>query len=145
MTGAPPISKDNSTPPDSNTPLSTDNVVYLPVNYPPTQPDDDTIDLIELFLTLWKRRKLIITLSLLSLLGAGAYLVGWSFLGKKTYETEVVYRIVYGDASKLKGYLRTREFLAYFVQNEKLTPLILADIYDKTDDTYNLPEGAESN
>ncbi len=139
------MSKDKSPCSDSDkSPNLADNIVYFPVNYPPTQPDDDTTDLIELFLTLWKRRKWIITISLLGLIGAVAYLVGWSFLGKKTYETEVVYRIIYGDASKLNGYLRTREFLAYFVKNEKLAPLILADIYDESDDTYHLPEGAES-
>ena len=66
--------------------------------------------------------------------------MGLHFFGKKVYETEIVYQVRYGDASKLPGYLRTREFLSYFVEQEKLTPLILADIYDASDQTYQLPE-----
>ena len=139
------MSKDKLPPSYSNTShSSSDNVVYFPVHYPPPQSDDDTIDLIELLLTLWKYRKFIVALSLVSLVSAGAYLVGWHFFGKKTYEAEVKYRVIYGDDSKLGGYLRTREFLTYFVEKEELTPVILADIYDESENTYLLPEGIES-
>jgi len=128
--------------PKNDTNLSSfgEKVSYLPFYAPPAHPDDDTIDLVELVQTLWKRRKLIIIITLLSLLGAGIYVVGFHFFGKKVYETEIVYQVRYGDASKLPGYLRTREFLSYFVEQEKLTPLILADIYDAGDQTYQLPE-----
>ena len=51
----------------------------------------------------------------------------------------------YGDASKLPGYPQTREFLSYFIEQEKLTPLILADIYDANDQTYRLPEAVAHN
>jgi len=125
---------------DTNLSSSGEKVSYLPFYAPPAHPDDDTIDLVELVQTLWKRRKLIIIITLLSLLGAGIYVVGLHFFGKKVYETEIVYQVRYGDASKLPGYLRTREFLSYFVEQEKLTPLILADIYDAGDQTYQLPE-----
>ena len=125
---------------DTNLSSSGEKVSYLPFYAPPAHPDDDTIDLVELVQTLWKRRKLIIIITLLSLLGAGIYVVGFHFFGKKVYETEIVYQVRYGDASKLPGYLRTREFLSYFVEQEKLTPLILADIYDVGDQTYQLPE-----
>lgn len=125
---------------DTNISSSGEKVSYLPFYAPPAHPADDTIDLVELVQTLWKRRKLIIIITLLSLLGAGTYVVGFHFFGKKVYETEIVYQVRYGDASKLPGYLRTREFLSYFVEQEKLTPLILADIYDAGDQTYQLPE-----
>ena len=125
---------------DTNLSSSGEKVSYLPFYAPPAHPDDDTIDLVELVQTLWKRRKLIIIITLLSLLGAGIYVVGFHFFGKKVYKTEIVYQVRYGDASKLPGYLRTREFLSYFVEQEKLTPLILADIYDVGDQTYQLPE-----
>ena len=125
---------------DTNLSSSGEKVSYLPFYAPPAHPDDDTIDLVELVQTLWKRRKLIIIITLLSLLGAGTYVVGLHFFGKKVYDTEIVYQVRYGDASKLPGYLRTREFLSYFVEQEKLTPLILADIYDVGDQTYQLPE-----
>ena len=125
---------------DTNISSSGEKVRSLPFYAPPAHPDDDTIDLVELVQTLWKRRKLIIIITLLSLLGAGTYVVGFHFFGKKVYETEIVYQVRYGDASKLPGYLRTREFLSYFVEQEKLTPLILADIYDAGDQTYQLPE-----
>ena len=125
---------------DTNLSSSGEKVSYLPFYAPPAHPDDDTIDLVELVQTLWKRRKLIIIITLLSLLGAGTYVVGFHFFGKKVYETEIVYQVRYGDASKLPGYLRTRKFLSYFVEQEKLTPLILADIYDAGDQTYQLPD-----
>ena len=125
---------------DTNISSSGEKVSYLPFYAPPAHPADDTIDLVELVQTLWKRRKLIIIITLLSLLGAGTYVVGFHFFGKKVYETEIVYQVRYGDASKLPGYLRTREFFSYFVEQEKLTPLILADIYDAGDQTYQLPE-----
>ena len=138
------MSRDKRPPSENAGQPSADNVVYFPVHYPPPQSDDDTIDLIELLLTLWKYRKFIVALSLVSLVSAGAYLVGWHFFGKKTYEAEVKYRVIYGDDSKLGGYLRTREFLTYFVEKEELTPVILADIYDESENTYLLPEGIES-
>jgi hypothetical protein len=134
------MSKEDNPKNDTNISSSGEKVRYLPFYAPPAHPDDDTIDLVELVQTLWKRRKLIIIITLLSLLGAGTYVVGLHFFGKKVYETEIVYQVRYGDASKLPGYLRTREFLSYFVEQEKLTPLILADIYDASDQTYQLPE-----
>ena len=134
------MSKEDDPKNDTKISSSGEKVRYLPFYAPPAHPDDDTIDLVELVQTLWKRRKLIIIITLLSLLGAGTYVVGLHFFGKKVYETEIVYQVRYGDASKLPGYLRTREFLSYFVEQEKLTPLILADIYDVGDQTYQLPE-----
>ena len=134
------MSKEDNPKNDTNISSSGEKVRYLPFYAPPAHPDDDTIDLVELVQTLWKRRKLIIIITLLSLLGAGTYVVRLHFFGKKVYETEIVYQVRYGDASKLPGYLRTREFLSYFVEQEKLTPLILADIYDAGDQTYQLPE-----
>ena len=139
------MSKEDNPKNDTNISPYGEKVSYLPFYAPPAHPDDDTIDLVELFQTLWKRRKLIIIITLLSLLGAGAYLVWFHFFGKKIYETEVVYQVRYGDASKLPGYLQTREFLSYFIEQEKLTPLILADIYDANDQTYRLPEAVAHN
>lgn len=134
------MSKEDNPKNDTNISSSGEKVRSLPFYAPPAHSDDDTIDLVELVQTLWKRRKLIIIITLLSLLGAGTYVVGLHFFGKKVYETEIVYQVRYGDASKLPGYLRTREFFSYFVEQEKLTPLILADIYDAGDQTYQLPE-----
>ena len=76
--------------PKNDTNLSSfgEKVSYLPFYAPPAHPDDDTIDLVELVQTLWKRRKLIIIITLLSLLGAGIYVVGFHFFGKKVYETD---------------------------------------------------------
>ena len=139
------MSKEDNPKNDTNISPYGEKVSYLPFYAPPAHLDDDNIDLVELFQTLWKRRKLIIIITLLSLLGAGAYLVWFHFFGKKVYEAEVVYQVRYGDASKLPGYLQTREFLSYFIEQEKLTPLILADIYDANDQTYRLPEAVAHN
>ncbi len=63
---------------DTNLSSSVEKVSYLPFYAPPAHPDDDIIDLVELAQTLWKRRKLIIIITLLSLLGAGTYVGGVS-------------------------------------------------------------------
>ena len=68
------MSKEDNPKNDTNISPYGEKVRYLPFHEPPAHPDDDTIDLVELFQTLWKRRKLIIIITLLSLLGAGAYL-----------------------------------------------------------------------
>ena len=118
------------------------NVTPFPYPYYPTATEDDTIDLVELILTVWRYWLVILVSVVLCLVVAGIFLQ----ITPKSYNTSVIYEI--SDVpgvnkakmnGKLSGLFVSRAFLMNFLEQAGLTPLILRDLYDPSTDTYALP------
>ena len=118
------------------------NVTPFPYPYYPAATEDDTIDLVELILTVWRYWWLILA-SVVLCLGAAAVFLQ---ITPKSYNTSVIYEISNVPGvnkaeinGKLSGLFGSRAFLMNFLDRTGLTPLILRDLYDPTTDTYDLP------
>ena len=118
------------------------NVTSFPYPYYPTAIEDDTIDLVELILTVWRYWLLVLVSVVLCLVVAGIFLQ----ITPKGYNTSVIYEISNVPGvnkaeinGKLSGLFVRRAFLMNFLEQAGLTPLILRDLYDPSTDTYALP------
>ncbi len=118
------------------------NVTPFPYPYYPPATEDDTIDLVELILTIWRYWWLVLASVVLCLVAAGVFLQ----VTPKSYSTSITYEI--SDVpglnkaeinKRLPGLFGSRSFLLNFLEQAGLTSLILADLYDPTKDTYDLP------
>jgi LPS O-antigen subunit length determinant protein (WzzB/FepE family) len=118
------------------------NVTPFPYPYYPPATEDDTIDLVELILTIWRYWWLVLASVVLCLVAAGVFLQ----VTPKSYSSTVIYD-TYGSSSnegetnnkRLISLFATRDFIKNFLEQAGLTSLILADLYDPKTDTYALP------
>ena len=128
--------------PEKLNPNLPSNVTPLPYPYYPAATEDDTIDLGELILTIWRYWWLVLVSVVLCLVAAGIFLQ----ITPKSYSSTVVYETydlssneerTYSD--RLISFFATRDFMKNFLEQAGLTPLILRDLYDPSTDTYALP------
>jgi len=118
------------------------NVTPFPYPYYPPATEDDTIDLVELILTIWRYWWLVLASVVLCLVAAGVFLQ----VTPKSYSTSITYEIYDVPGlnkaeinKRLPGLFGSRSFLLNFLEQAGLTSLILADLYDPKTDTYDLP------
>ncbi|MEL0159666.1 MAG: Wzz/FepE/Etk N-terminal domain-containing protein, partial [Deltaproteobacteria bacterium] len=124
--------------PEKLNPNLPSNVTPFPYPYYPAATEDDTIDLVELILTVWRYWWLILA-SVVLCLGAAAVFLQ---ITPKSYNTSVIYEISNVPGvnkaeinGKLSGLFGSRAFLMNFLDRTGLTPLILRDLYDPSTDT----------
>ncbi len=116
----------------ANLPKPTSSFDPPPPQLPPVYwapPEDDTIDLVELFQTLWRWKGLIIALTLLGVIGS----YGVVQVLPKQYTAEVIY--VAGDAQSAKDTFQLQNeiqrvagdprFLKVLIEEEGLVPLLI--------------------
>lgn len=113
------------------------NVTPFPYPYYPPATEDDTIDLVELILTIWRYWWLVLASVFLCLVAAGVFLQ----VTPKSYSSTVVYETYESSSNneRLIGLFVTRDFIKNFLEQAGLTSLILADLYDPKTDNYDLP------
>ncbi|MEC8542726.1 MAG: Wzz/FepE/Etk N-terminal domain-containing protein [SAR324 cluster bacterium] len=125
------------------------NVTPFPYPYYPTATEDDTIDLVELILTIWRYWWLILSSVVFCLVAAGIFLQ----ITPKSYSSTTIYEAYESSNNdvessrntertineRLIGLFATRDFIQNFLEQAGLTPLILRDLYDPSTDTYALP------
>ncbi|MDA0856405.1 MAG: Wzz/FepE/Etk N-terminal domain-containing protein, partial [Proteobacteria bacterium] len=113
------------------------NVTPFPYPYYPPATEDDTIDLVELILTIWRYWWLVLASVVLCLVAAGVFLQ----VTPKSYSSTVVYETYESSSNneRLIGLFATRDFIKNFLEQAGLTSLILADLYDPKTDNYDLP------
>ncbi len=128
--------------PEKLNPNLPSNVTPFPYPYSPAATEDDTIDLVELILTIWRYWWLILVSVVLCLVAAGIFLQ----ITPKNYSSTVVYETYNLSSNKERTYsnrlislFATRDFMKNFLEQAGLTPLILRDLYDPSTDTYALP------
>ena len=128
------------------------NVTPFPYPYHPPATEDDTIDLVELVLTIWRYWWLVLASVVLCLVAASVFLQ----ITPKSYSSTIVYETYESSSNnertnnertnnertnneRLIGLFATRDFIKDFLEQAGLTSLILADLYDPKTDTYDLP------
>jgi LPS O-antigen subunit length determinant protein (WzzB/FepE family) len=123
------------------------NVTPFPYPYYPPATEDDTIDLVELILTIWRYWWLVLASVVLCLVAASVFLQ----ITPKSYSSTIVYETYESSSNnertnnertnneRLIGLFATRDFIKDFLDRTGLTSLILADLYDPKTDTYDLP------
>lgn len=113
------------------------NVTPSPYPYYPPATEDDTIDLVELILTIWRYWWLVLASVVLCLVAAGVFLQ----VTPKSYSSTVTYETYESSSNneRLIGLFATRDFIKNFLEQAGLTSLILADLYDPKTDNYDLP------
>jgi uncharacterized protein involved in exopolysaccharide biosynthesis len=118
------------------------NVTPFPYPYYPPATEDDTIDLVELILTIWRYWWLVLASVVLCIVAAGVFLQ----VTPKSYSSTVVYETYESSSNegkknneRLISLFATRDFTKNFLEQSGLTALILADLYDPKTDTYDLP------
>ena len=118
------------------------NVTPFPYPYYPPATEDDTIDLVELVLTIWRYWWIVLASVVLCLVAASVFLQ----ITPKSYSSTIVYETYESSSNnertnneRLIGLFTTRDFNKDFLEEAGLTSLILADLYDPKTDTYDLP------
>ena len=118
------------------------NVTPFPYPYYPPATEDDTIDLVELILTIWRYWWLVLASVVLCLVAAGVFLQ----VTPKSYSSTIIYETYESSSNegktnneRLISLFATRDFIKDFLEQAGLTSLILADLYDPKTDTYDLP------
>ena len=97
--------------------------------------EDDTIDLFELFLTIWNWKWLILIIFILGTVGS----YGVTSILPKTYEASVLFFTE--DENALKRVVSNPKLIYEIVKNENLTDIILkGSTIDKNQDTELTPE-----
>ena len=135
--------------PEKLNPNLPSNVTPFPYPYYPPATEDDTIDLVELILTVWRYWWLILASVVFCLVVAGIFLqiTPKSFSSTVVYDTYESSNNNVGSSSntertinkRLISLFATRDFTQNFLDRTGLTPLILRDLYDPSTDTYALP------
>ncbi len=118
------------------------NVTPFPYPYYPPATEDDTIDLVELILTIWRYWWLVLASVILCIVVAGVFLQ----VTPKSYSSTIIYETYESSRNegktnneRLISLFATRDFIKNFLEQAGLTSLILADLYDPKTDTYDLP------
>ncbi len=118
------------------------NVTPFPYPYYPPATEDDTIDLVELILTIWRYWWLVLASVILCIVAAGVFLQ----VTPKSYSSTIIYETYESSRNERKtnnerliSLFATRDFIKNFLEQAGLTSLILADLYDPETDTYALP------
>jgi len=118
------------------------NVPPFPYPYHPPATEDDTIDLVELVLTIWRYWWLVLASVVLCLVAASVFLQ----ITPKSYSSTIIYETYESSSNnertnheRLISLFATRDFIKNFLEQAGLTSLILADLYDPKTDTYALP------
>ena len=118
------------------------NVTPFPYPYYPPATEDDTIDLVELILTIWRYWWLVLASVILCIVAAGVFLQ----VTPKSYSSTIIYETYESSSNnertnneRLISLFATRDFIQNFLEQAGLTSLILADLYDHKTDTYDLP------
>ena len=118
------------------------NVTPFPYPYYPPATEDDTIDLVELILTIWRYWWLVLASVVLCIVAAGVFLQ----VTPKSYSSTVIYETYESSSNegkknneRLISVFATRDFIKNFLEQAGLTALILADLYDPKTDNYDLP------
>ena len=97
--------------------------------------EDDTIDLFELFLTIWNWKWLILIIFILGTVGS----YGVTSILPKTYEASVLF--LTEDENALKRVVSNPKLIYEIVKNENLTDIILkGSTIDKNQDSEISPE-----